>query len=409
MSDLYDERDSAAPGIRDAQNIARLRSLIEAAKTSQPFWAERLADIDPATIDSLDALAGLPPMRKSELPALQRAHPPFGGLNASAVGDLARLFMSPGPIFEPEGRGDDWWGAARALHAAGVRGGDIVLNTFSYHLTPAGAMFESGAQALGAAVIPAGPGNTADQIAMIEQFRPSAYVGTPDFLKILLDKAAESKADASSIRRALVSGAALPPSLAGEFERRGVIVRQCYGTADLGIVAYETGAAGMVVNEDVILEIVRAGTGQPVAAGEVGEVLVTRLNRDYPLFRFATGDLSCFVDSDDPSDRRTNRRIKGWLGRADQTTKVKGMFVRPEQIAAVAQSVDGAGRLRLVVRREGEQDVMVLRVEHGDPTIGAALSETLTTVTRLKGEVEIVPIGSLPNDGKVIADERRYD
>jgi len=280
-----------------------------------------------------------------------------------------------------------------------------VLNTFSYHLTPAAAIFESGAHALGCAVIPAGPGNTADQLTAIEKFRPSFYIGTPDFLKIILDKVAEEGRDAGSIRNAMVSGAALPESLRQEFAERGVAVRQSYGTADLGIVAYEAEGPGLVVNEDVILEIVKPGTGQPVADGEVGEILVTRLAPEYPLFRFATGDLSAVL-SEPVSQGRTNMRIRGWLGRADQATKVKGMFVRPEQIAAVAAAVPGTGRLRLIVTREDEQDRMELRAEHADASAETALAAKLAEITRLNGTVTLHAPGSLPNDGKVIVDAR---
>ena len=297
------------------------------------------------------------------------------------------------------------WGSAAALSAAGVNPGDVILNTFSYHLTPAAFMFESGAEAIGCAVIPTGPGNTADQLIAIEQFQPSGYVGTPDFLKIILDKGAEQGTDTSSLRLALVSGAALPESLRLELAGRGVQVRQCYGTADLGIVAYEGDGPGMVVNEGVLLEIVRPGTGEPVPDGEVGEVVVTRLSPDYPLFRFATGDLSAIL-SGPSDDGRTNRRIRGWLGRADQATKVKGMFVRPEQVAAVARSVAGTGKVRLVVKREGEQDRMELWAEHAAAAAADPLGAKLAEVTKLKGVVRIVPPGTLPNDGKVIADER---
>jgi phenylacetate-CoA ligase len=408
MSDLYDEREALDPEAREQELFARLRTLLAQARARQPFWAERLAAIEPEAITFRAALATLPVLRKSDLPSLQQAHPPFGGLNATRPGDLARLFISPGPIFDPEGRGEDWWGAARALYAAGVRAGDIVLNTFSYHLTPAGSMFESGARAIGCAVIPAGPGNSSDQLLAIEHFRPSVYIGTPDFLKILLDKGNEAGRDTSSLRRGLVSGAALPASLAEELSGRGILLRQCYGTADLGIVAYETGASGMVVNEDLIVEIVRPGTGMPLEDGEVGEVVVTRLNTDYPLFRFATGDLSSVASRSSP-DGRTNTRIRGWLGRADQATKIKGMFVRPEQIASIAAAVPGVRRLRLIVSRSGEQDVMILRAEHSDATADGLLAVKLEESTRLRGRVEIVPPGTLPNDGRVIVDERSYD
>lgn len=382
--------------------LAALRAQISRAKSKQPFWSRHLDGIDPDSLTSRDSLAALPIIRKSDLVALQAEAPPYGGLNATAPGDLARLFISPGPIFEPEGHGRDWWGAARALEAAGTVKGDIVLNTFSYHLTPAGTMFESGAHALGCAVIPAGPGNTADQMAAIRQYRPTAYVGTPDFLNILLEKAEEADVDMTCFVRAVVSGAALPPSLREKFEAQGIATRQCYGTADLGIVAYEDDGEGLAVNDGVLLEIVRAGTGEPVADGEVGEIVVTRFNRDYPLIRFATGDLSKML-APAPDGRP---RIAGWMGRADQTAKVKGMFVRPEQLAAIGRALGIGGRMRLVVSRHNEQDVMVLKIEHDDPLIADRAAAQLSETVRLKGQVEIVPPGSLPNDGKVIADER---
>jgi len=405
MTEFYDDRESADPQARERDLFQQLTAMLARARAEQPFWSERLADIDPAAIDTRAALADLPVLRKSDLPAMQTAAPPFGGLVPVSTGALSRLFLSPGPICDPEGRGSDWWGSARALFAAGLRKDEVVLNTFSYHLTPAAAIFESGAHTLGCAVIPAGPGNTADQLTAIEQFRPSFFVGIPDFLKILLDKAAEEGRDASSIRNAMVSGAALPESLRQELAGRGVAVRQSYGTADLGIVAYEAEGPGLVVNEDVILEIVKPGTGQPVADGEVGEILVTRMSTEYPLFRFATGDLSAVL-IEPVSHGRTNMRIRGWLGRADQATKVKGMFVRPEQIAAVAASVPGTGRLRLVVTREGEQDRMELRAEHADASAETALAARLAEITRLNGTVTVHAPGSLPNDGKIIVDER---
>lgn len=388
--------------MQEASLFAGLREQIARAITEQAYWAERLSGIDVDGLTSREALAVLPVLRKSELAELQAAAPPFGGLNATAPGALSRLFVSPGPIFDPEGKGRDWWGAATPLEVAGVTAGDIVLNTFSYHLTPAGAMFESGAHALGCAVIPAGPGNTADQLVAIRQFRPTVYVGTPDFLKILLDKAAAAGIEAGSISRAIVSGAALPPSLRTELEARGVKVMQAYGTADLGIVAYEDGAEGMAVHDGVVLEIVRPGTGEKLPDGEVGEIVVTRLNRDYPLIRFATGDMSRAL----PAGPDGRRRIAGWMGRADQAAKVKGMFVRPEQIAALGKAVGIEGRMRLVVTRADEQDAMVLRIEHDDGTIAGRAAEKLAELTKLKGVVEIVAPGSLPNDGKVISDER---
>lgn len=408
MADFYDALEGQNPAVRDAQLFGDLLHTLSSSVRNQPVWAQRFAGVDIHSITTRAAMAKLPVLRKSELPDLQRAKVPYGGLNATAQGKLARLFLSPGPIFDPEGHGKDWWGSARALYAAGLREGETVLNTFSYHLTPAGAMFESGAHAIGCAVIPSGPGNVADQIAAITQYQPSTYIGTPDFLKILLDRADETAQDASSITRALVSGAALPASLKAELEKRGIRVHQCYGTADLGIVAYEADAPGLIINEGLIVEIVRPGTGDPVANGEVGEVVVTRTNQDYPLFRFATGDLSCIID-EPAADGRTNLRLKGWLGRADQTTKVKGMFVRPEQIAAIARSNSELGRLRLVVTRTGEQDTMTLRAEHAGADVKDQILAKLVEVTKLKGTVEIVPPGTLPNDGVVISDERRYE
>jgi phenylacetate-CoA ligase len=354
------------------------------------------------------ALARLPLLRKSELPARQREHPPFGGFNVTAPGRARRLLMSPGPIFEPEGEGRDVWGAARALFAAGVRPGDIVHNAFSYHLTPGGFILESGAHALGCAVIPAGPANTEQQVEAIAHFKPSAYVGTPDFLKILLDTAAKAGKDAASLRHALVSGAALPPSLRSELAARGVAVRQCYATADVGVIAYESEAGeGLIVNETVLVEIVRPGTGDPVAAGEVGEVVVTSFNADYPMIRLATGDLSAVLPGRSPCGR-SNMRIKGWMGRADQATKVKGMFVHPAAVAEIGKRHGELGRLRLVVTRAGEQDAMTLLAECAAPAAGLqdAVAATLRAVTKLGGEVKFVAVGSLPNDGKIIADER---
>jgi len=405
MSEFYDARECADPHERERRLFDALQAALSRAQADQPVWAERLAGMNPAAVAARSDLARLPVLRKSDLSAMQADAPPFGGLVTAPAGGLSRLFLSPGPICDPEGRGNDWWGSARALFAAGLRQGEVVLNTFSYHLTPAAAIFESGAHALGCAVIPAGPGNTADQLTAIEQFRPSFYIGTPDFLKIILDKAAEDGRDASSIRNAMVSGAALPDSLRRELAGRGVAVRQSYGTADLGIVAYEDDGPGLVVNEDVIVEIVKPGTGQPVADGEVGEIVVTRLTPEYPLFRFATGDLSAVL-TEPAAAGRTNTRIRGWLGRADQATKVKGMFVRPEQIAAVAAAVPGTGRLRLVVTREGEQDRMELCAEHADAGAETTLAAKLAEITRLNGTVTVHSPGSLPNDGKVIVDER---
>jgi phenylacetate-CoA ligase len=405
MAELFDALEAVDPADREAALFANLVQGLKHAKQRQPLWKERLHTIDPDAIVSREALARVPILRKSDLYDLQRRDMPFGGLNATPPGRLARLFMSPGPLFEAGSHSLDWWGTARALFAAGVRAGQIVLNTFSYHLTPAGAMFESGAHALGCAVIPAGTANVAQQLEAIVQYRPDAYVGTPDFLKILLDKAAESGRDGSSIRRAVVSGAALPVSLKSELHDRGLTVRQVYGTAELGIVAYETNGPGLVVNEGIILEIAHVGTGEPVRDGEVGEVIVTRVNADYPLFRFATGDLSRTVAGSNV-DGRTNMRIEGWLGRADQTAKVRGMFIRPEQISAMSQSYPDLGRLRLVISREGERDVLTLLAEHTDGSVKHDLSSRFAALTNLRADIEIVAPGSLPADAKIIVDQR---
>jgi phenylacetate-CoA ligase len=316
--------------------------------------------------------------------------------------------MSPGPIFEPEGSGVDHWGCARALFAAGFRAGDIVHNCFAYHLTPGGFIMESGAQALGCAVIPAGTGNTEQQLDAIAHLKPKGSMGTPDFLKILLDAAAKIGKDVSSIKRGFVSGAALPGSLRAELATRGVKVQQCYATAEIGVISFESEALeGMIVNENLILEIVRPGTGDPVAEGEVGEVVVTSFNADYPMIRLATGDLSAIMNGRSPCGR-TNMRIAGWMGRADQATKVKGMFVHPSQVAEIAKRHPELGRLRLLVARAGEQDMMTLKAECATPAagLGDAVAATLQSVTKIRGGVEFVAPGSLPNDGKVIADER---
>jgi phenylacetate-CoA ligase len=407
MPDYFDSLETRDPEAREQELFARLPAAIAHAKTA-PGWARQLAAIDPQAITSRAALARLPLLRKSELVGLQKESPPFGGFNATAPGKTKRLFMSPGPIFEPEGHVKDPGNGARALFAAGLRAGDIVHNCFSYHLTPGAFILEAAAHALGCAVIPGGVGNTEAQLDAIAQLKPSAYVGTPDFLKILLDAAGKANKDTSSLKRGLVSGAALPPSLRKELAERGVAVKQCYAVAETGVVAYESEALeGMILNEDILVEIVRPGTGDPVAEGEVGEVVVTTFNRDYPMIRLATGDLSAVLAGRSPCGR-SNTRIKGWMGRADQTTKVKGMFVRPEQIAEVARRFPELVRVRLVVSREREQDAMTLMAECASPLaehqreIGAALQ----AVTKLNGAVKLVAPGSLPNDGKVIADER---
>ena len=407
MNGHYDNRETCDPAQREAELFSRLADVLRAALAA-PAYAERLKGVDPRRITDRAALASLPVLRKSDLPPLHKAAPPFGGFVARPPGSFARLFTSPGPIFEPEGAHADPWRGARALFAAGIRQGDVVLNTFSYHLTPGGFIFDTSARALGCAVIPAGPGNTEAQFELIEAYSPTAYCGTPDFLKILLDAAASAGRNVSSISRAIVSGAAFPKSLQEEIKSRGIDACQAFGTADLGLIAFETTAhEGMVVNEDLILEIVRPGTGDPVAEGEVGEIVVTTLDPEHPWIRLAIGDLTAALPGASRCGR-TNMRIRGWMGRADQTTKVKGMFVRPEQIAEIGKRHPELSRLRLVVTRENEQDVMTLTCECGSPaeSLRDAVASTLRTVTKLGGTVELVAPGSLPNDGKVIADER---
>ena len=404
----YDRQETRSAASRENTLFRDLRGVLKIAKPRAPALRAQLKGIDLEAVKTRADLTAIPVVRKSDLKAMQEETPPFGGLTASRASTLKRLLVSPGPIFEPEGHAKDWWGAARAFFAAGFRKGDIVINCFSYHLTPGGHIMESGALALGCPVIPAGIGNTDQQVEAIRYLKPSGYAGTPDFLKILLDRARELKSDASSIKRALVSGAALPGTLRKELKERGVAVYQNYGTADLGVIAYESEQSdGMIVNEGLIVEIVRPGTGEPVPIGEAGEVVVTRLNADYPLLRFATGDLSAFLPQTSRCGR-TNMQLKGWLGRADQTTKVKGMFVHPSQVAEVQKHHPELIRLRLVVTRKGEQDVMTLRAEAKGTGNGLceAVGSTLQAVTKLRGAVEVVAPGTLPNDGKVIADER---
>ena len=407
MPDFCDELEGLDPAERERRLFKDVPKLIERARKATG-WAAHLAGVDPRTVTSREELAKLPVLRKSDIAELQKTNPPFGGLSTKPAGTFHRLLMSPGPIFEPQAEGPDGYGAARACYAAGFRRDDIVHNSFAYHLTPGGYILESGCFALGCAVIPGGVGNTEQQLDAIAHYKPVGYVGTPDFLKILLDTAEKTDKDASSIKRALVSGAALPGSLRAELKQRGVAVVQCYATAELGVIAYESEAQeGMIVNESVIVEIVRPGTGDPVAEGEVGEMVVTSFNADYPMIRLATGDMSAFLPGVSPCGR-TNMRIKGWMGRADQTAKIKGMFVHPKQVAEVASRHPQVGKLRLVVGRDNEQDPKTLIAECASPdaALEAALAETLQSVTKLKGAVKLVAPCSLPNDGKVIADER---
>ena len=412
---FYDRLETRDPAEREAALMSALPQIVAAAKERAPAYRQRLAGVHPQDVVDRRSLAELPLTRKSELIELQRQNPPFGGLTAAPMSALRRVFVSPGPIYEPEGRRPDYWRFARALFAAGFRAGDLVHNTFSYHLTPAGAMVENGAEALGCPVIPAGTGQTEQQLRTIADLRPVGYVGTPSFLKVLLDRAASDGGDISSLKKALVGAEALPSALRAEFRSRGLGVLQCYGTADVGIIAYESTSPrgelceGMVVDEEIILELVQPGTGEPVAPGEVGEVVVTTLTPEYPLIRFATGDLSTMLPGASPCGR-TNHRIKGWLGRADQTTKVRGMFVHPEQVADVLRRHKSIIRARLVVERPRSTDEMTLLVEFGEPAEDPArIAETLQAVTKMRGTVNRVPEGSLPADGKLIEDRRQLN
>ncbi|OWQ93689.1 AMP-dependent synthetase [Roseateles aquatilis] len=419
----YDAAETRDPAAREAALMAALPLQIAHARGNTDAFGELLAEVDPAQVCTRAALARLPVIRKSELLARQQAiraarpSEPFGGFSAIGWRGLRReagarrVFQSPGTIYEPEGLGRDYWRIGRALHAAGLRAGDLVHNSFSYHLTPAGAMMEGGAEALGCTVFAGGVGNTELQLQAMAELRPQAYVGTPSFLKILLDKAAE-QGQPLSVRKALLSGEAFPAALRDWCGERGVVGFQCYATADLGLIAYETSARqGLVVDEGVIVEIVRPGTGDPVPDGEVGEVVVTTLNPDYPLIRFGTGDLSAVLPGACPTGR-TNIRLRGWMGRADQSAKVRGMFVHAGQVAEVLRRCPQARRGRLVVEGEMAQDRMTLRVELDGPVpegLAERLALALRDVTKLRGEVAFVAAGSLPNDGKVIEDSRRFD
>ncbi len=413
--DHFDDLETRDPEAREAALMAALPERIAHAKEAAPAFARILKDVDAAAITNRAALSQLPVTRKSELMAGQSEAPPLGGFAAVAPGMAARLFASPGPAFELETARPDYWRSARALFAAGFRKGEVVHNCFSYHLSPGGWILDAGLRALGCAVVPGGTGNSEAQAQAIAHIRPAGYTGTPDFLKVVLDKGAELGLDCSSITKAAVSGGALFPSLRQEYQARGVAVPQSYATADLGVIAYESAAdQGMIVDEHLIVEIVRPGTDDPVPEGEVGEVVVTTFNPDYPLIRFATGDLSAFLPGSSPCGR-TNQRLKGWMGRADQTTKVKGMFVHPGQVAQVVKRHPEVVRARLVVARDGEADVMTLRCElaegagAGNEALAGAIAETLQAVCKLKGQVALEAPGSLPNDGKVIEDARDYE
>ncbi len=406
--EFFDVLEVRDPQGREEALMGALAAHVAQAKASAPYYARLLVQIDPETICTREALAGLPLTRKSELGAFQAAHPPFGGLTTVPAERLARIFVSPGPIYDPEAGGRDYFRFARALYATGLRSGHILHNTFSYHFTPAGVMLERGARALGCAVVPAGPGNTEMQARAIAHLRPQAYSGTPDFLKTIIEKGDELGLDLSSIRRGHVTAGPYFPALRQYYAERGLTVLQSYGTADLGLIAYESEAReGMILDEHVIVEIVRPGTGDILPDGEVGEVVVTLLTPEYPLIRFATGDLSAVLPGASPCGR-TNTRIRGWMGRADQATKVKGMFVRPEQVAEIARRFPELGRLRLVVALAGDSDAMTLQAEAppAAPGLAERLAETLRDLTKLRGTVELVAPGSLPNDGKVIDDRR---
>jgi phenylacetate-CoA ligase len=406
MTSYYDALETRDPAERERALFERLPRQVAFAQAGSPYYRGTLAGIDPASVTSRAELAKLPITRKSELNELQKRLLPFGGLNATPASGLARIFMSPGPIYDPEGRRPDFWHSARTLFAAGFRPGDVVLNCFSYHLTPAGSMFETGLHHLGCAVIPGGVGQSEMQARAIADLQPAGYVGTPSFLKIILEKCDELGVSSASLRRALVSGEAFLPAVREFMRGRDIECFQAYGTADLGLIAYETPAReGLVVSENIVLEIVRAGTGDPVAEGEVGEVVVTTFNEDYPLVRFATGDLSAILPGRSPCGR-TNLRIKGWMGRADQTTKVRGLFVHPHHVAEVLRRHQLA-RARLVVENEAGEDRMTLHVE-GAPADVSAIEASLKDVMKVRGEVRGVAAGSLANDGKVIEDLRKY-
>ena len=411
MTDFYNDLETRSDDAREAALMAALTEQVEYAKANAPYYSGVLADVDVQAVTSRAALAALPITRKSALIEAQKADYPFGGLAAMATGGLARIFQSPGPIYEPEAKAEDFFRTARGLYAAGFRAGDLVHNTFSYHLTPGGFIMDAGARALGCAVIPAGVGNTEQQLDVIGDLGPVAYAGTPSFLKILLEKADAAGINTECFKKATVGGEYFPPALCAEWTERGIAAYQTYATADLGLIAYESSAReGLIVDEGVIVEIVRPGTGDPVPEGDVGEVIVTLFSKEYPLVRFATGDLSAVLAGKSPCGR-TNMRLKGWMGRADQSTKIKGMFVRPEQVADIVKRHPEIGRARLVVDTVDGRDAMTLHCETNQSGEGFAdaVRETLQAVCKMKGTVELAAPGSLANDGIVIEDKRSYD
>ena len=406
MDRYYDALETRSADQRAADLAQALPRQIARAQ-ALPGYAETLKHVDPQAITSVADLASLPVLRKSSLGKAQAAQPPFGGYSVKPAAQFAHIFQSPGPIYEPGGIDRDWWRIGRVLHAAGIGPGDLVQNCFGYHLTPAGMIFESGARAVGAAVLPAGTGQTELQVTAARDIGSTVYAGTPDYLKVILDKADEMGVQLA-ITKAAVGGGALFPSLRQDYKDRGILCLQSYATADLGNIAYESPAMeGMIADEHVVIEIVTPGTGDPVAPGEVGEVVVTTLNPDYPLIRFATGDLSAVMDGISPCGR-TNMRIKGWMGRADQTAKIKGMFIRPEQVAALVAKHAEIVKARVIARREGDMDTMTVQVE-APGSDGSAYARTVADVLKLKGVIEVVAPGSLPKDGLVIEDQRKYD
>jgi len=417
MTEHYDALETRDTTAREAALMAALPGQVAHAKKSSAAFAEILKDVNPAAVSSRQALAGLPVIRKHELLERQQATRSaggdvFGGFSAVGLGaHMPRIFSSPGPIYEPEGAARNYWRMSRAMFAAGFRPGELIHNCFSYHFVPAGSMMESGAHALGCTVFPGGTGQTEQQVQTMAELQPAGYIGTPSFLKIIVDKAQEMGVALPSVKKAMFGGEAFPPSLRDWFAERGITGYQCYATADLGSIAYETQARdGLVIDEGVIVEIVRPGTGDPVAPGEVGEVVVTTLNPDYPLIRFGTGDLSALLSGPCPTGR-TNSRIKGWMGRADQTTKIRGMFVHPGQVADIIRRFPEVARARLVVTGEMANDIMTLKVETacgGPDALAVKIGDAIRDVTKLRGQVELVLPGSLPNDGKVIEDARSY-
>lgn len=417
MTEYFDALETRDPAVREAALLAALPMQLAHAKLAAPAFAEILKDVNPAEVNSRAALAKLPVTRKHELLELQlrsrsRSGNVFGGFSASGFGvHLPRVFASPGPIYEPEGTARDYWRMARAIFAAGFRSGELIHNSFSYHFVPAGSMMETGAHALGCTVFPGGTGQTEQQVQAMAELQPAGYIGTPSFLKIIVEKAAEMGVALPSVTKAMFGGEAYPPSLRDWFAERGIAGYQCYATADLGSLAFETAAReGLVVDEGVLVEICRPGTGDPVAEGEVGEVVVTTLNPTYPLIRFGTGDLSAVLPGCCPTGR-TNVRIKGWMGRADQTTKIRGMFVHPGQVDQIVKRFPEIAKARLVVSGEMANDLMTLKIEtacSGPDSLVQKVAEAIRDVTKLRGQVEVVLPGSLPNDGKVIEDARSY-